>query len=176
MVKRDRRRERFVDGKPFFLIFRSILVRWKTIFFIFLMFRSILVRWKTIFFIFFIFRSILVRWSPDFYFQINSGKMVTRGGWEYVGSDGRLYKVKLLIEIYHLCFSSFHLSLVLFCCFIDLWCFSCLLAVFVLVSLMLFLVFLISLLMLLKTEFIADELGYRPVGEHIHPAFVQVQL
>ena len=27
--------------------------------------------------------------------QINSGKMVTRGGWEYVGSDGRLYKVKL---------------------------------------------------------------------------------
>jgi len=48
--------------------------------------------------------------------KINSGKMVTRGGWEYVGSDGRLY----------------------------------------------------------KTEFIADELGYRPVGEHIHPAFVQM--
>ena len=27
---------------------------------------------------------------------------------------------------------------------------------------------------LFQTEFIADELGYRPVGEHIHPAFVQV--
>lgn len=48
--------------------------------------------------------------------KVNSGSMVTRGGWEYVGSDGRLY----------------------------------------------------------KTEFIADELGYRPVGEHIHPAFVQM--
>ena len=30
--------------------------------------------------------------------------------------------------------------------------------------------------MLFQTEFIADELGYRPVGEHIHPAFVQVYL
>jgi len=48
--------------------------------------------------------------------KVNSGSMVTRGGWEYVGNDGRLY----------------------------------------------------------KTEFIADELGYRPVGEHIHPAFVQM--
>lgn len=48
--------------------------------------------------------------------KVNSGSMVTRGGWEYVGNDGRLY----------------------------------------------------------KTEFIADELGYRPIGEHIHPAFVQM--
>ena len=29
-------------------------------------------------------------------------------------------------------------------------------------------------MVLFQTEFIADELGYRPVGEHIHPAFVQV--
>ena len=64
-VKRDRRRERFVDKISIF-----------------------------------------------FYSQVNSGSMVTRGGWEYVGSDGRLYKVTLVnilaktIEIYHYwCFS-----------------------------------------------------------------------
>ena len=66
--------------------------------------------------------------------KVNSGSMVTRGGWEYVGSDGRLYKVK------HINFS----------------------------------LVLLDFMVLFQTEFIADELGYRPVGEHIHPAFVQV--
>ena len=70
-VKRDRRRERFVDK----------------------------INQKIIFSIF-------------FDSQVNSGSMVTRGGWEYVGSDGRLYKVTLVnilaktMGIYHYwCFS-----------------------------------------------------------------------
>ena len=68
--------------------------------------------------------------------------MVTRGGWEYVGNDGRLYKVRTKP-----CTG---------------WQPTACLQI------------LENDRELFQTEFIADELGYRPVGEHIHPAFVQV--
>ena len=71
--------------------------------------------------------------------------MVTRGGWEYVGSDGRLYKVKLFNFLVTFTIRAF-------LAFLGL----------------------IDLFGAFQTEFIADELGYRPVGKHIHPAFVQV--